>query len=133
MSVLGGASREMSVSASEPLPWHNIEREYGYSLDARIDDLRPSLTFEVSSQKTVPPAIIAFLESTNYEHAIRLAVSLGGDSDTIACIAGGIAQAYYGGVPAEIRDQSLARLDDRLTSVVEEFEARFSRSLVGGG
>jgi ADP-ribosylglycohydrolase len=110
-----------------------IEREFGYSLDASIDDLRPSFTFHVSCQATVPPAIIAFLESTDYEHAIRLAVSLGGDSDTIACIAGGIAQAYYGGVPAEIRDQSLARLDDRLTAVVEDFEARFLSSSVGSG
>jgi ADP-ribosylglycohydrolase len=108
-----------------------IERKFGYSLNARIDDLRASFTFEVSCKATVPPAIIAFLESTDYEHAIRLAVSLGGDSDTIACIAGGIAQAYYGGVPAEIRDQALARLDDRLTWVVEDFEARFPRSSVG--
>jgi len=62
-----------------------------------------------------------------FEHAIRLAVSLGGDSDTIACIAGGIAQAYYGEIPAVIRDQSLARLDDRLREIVEEFELRFPR------
>jgi len=108
-----------------------IERKFGYSLESSIDDLRPSFTFEVSCKATVPPAMIAFLESTDYEHAIRLAVSLGGDSDTIACIAGGIARAYYGGVPTEIRDQSLARLDDRLTSVVEEFEARFPGPSVG--
>jgi ADP-ribosylglycohydrolase len=102
-----------------------IEREFGYRLDARIDEIRPGFTFEVSCQATVPPAIIAFLESTDYEHAVRLAVSLGGDSDTIACITGGIAQAYYGGVPSEIRDQALARLDDRLRSIVHEFETRF--------
>ena len=102
-----------------------IERKFAYRLDKSIDDLRPRFTFEVSCQATVPPAIIAFLESTDYEHAIRLAVSLGGDSDTIACITGGIAQAYYGGVPGEIRDQSLARLDDRLRSVVKEFEDQF--------
>jgi ADP-ribosylglycohydrolase len=102
-----------------------IEREFGYRLDARIDELRPRFDFQVSCQATVPPAITAFLESKDYEHAIRLAVSLGGDSDTIACIAGGIAQAYYGGIPVEIRDQSLARLDDRMRSVVREFESRF--------
>jgi len=94
-------------------------------LRARIDELRPRFTFEVSCRATVPPAIIAFLESTDYEHAVRLAVSLGGDSDTIACIAGGIAQAFYGEIPAVIRDQSLARLDDRLRSIVDEFEVRF--------
>jgi ADP-ribosylglycohydrolase len=102
-----------------------IERKFCYRLGVRIDDLRSGFTFQVSCQATVPPAIIAFLESTDYEHAVRLAVSLGGDSDTIACIAGGIAQAYYGGIPGEIREQSLARLDDRLRLVVEEFEARF--------
>ena len=104
-----------------------VERKFGYRLDARIDDLRPRFTFNVSCQGTVPPAIIAFLESTDYEHAIRLAVSLGGDSDTIACITGGIAQAYYGDVPTVIRDQSLARLNDRLRSLVEAFELRFPR------
>jgi ADP-ribosylglycohydrolase len=103
----------------------HIERRFGYALDARIDDIRPSFSFDVSCQGTVPPALLAFLESTDYESAVRLAVSLGGDSDTIACIAGGIAQAYYGGVPAGIRDQSLDRLDDRLRAIVEEFEERF--------
>jgi ADP-ribosylglycohydrolase len=73
----------------------------------------------------VPPAVLAFLESTDSEHAIRLAVSLGGDSDTIACIAGGIAQVDYGGVPAEIRDRDLDRLDEHLRPVVEAFEVRF--------
>ncbi len=102
-----------------------LERKFGYRLDARIDDIRPGFQFDVSCRRTVPPAILAFLESTDYEHAVRLAVSLGGDADTIACIAGGIAQAYYGGVPAEIRDQALDRLDERLRSIVEEFEARF--------
>lgn len=104
-----------------------VERKFGYRLDTTIDELRPGFDFQVSCQRTVPPALIAFLESTDYEDAIRLAVSLGGDSDTIACIAGGVAQAYYGGVPQEIRDQSLARLDDRLRSVVDEFEMRFRR------
>jgi hypothetical protein len=74
----------------------------------------------------VPPAILAFLESTGYENAIRLAVSLGGDSDTITAIAGRIAQAHYAGVPEPIREQALERLDDRLRRVVEEFEARFA-------
>src|SRR5262245_25099451 len=66
-----------------------------------------------------------FQAPTDYESAVRLAVSLGGDSDTIACIAGGIAQAPYGGVPAGIRDQAPDRLNDHLRSIVEEFEVRF--------
>ncbi len=102
-----------------------IGRKFGYSLESRIEDIRPAFQFDVSCKGTVPPALLAFLESTDYEGAVRLAVSLGGDADTLACIAGGIAQAHYGGVPAEIRDRALDRLDDRLRSVVEEFEARF--------
>jgi ADP-ribosylglycohydrolase len=102
-----------------------LERKFGYRLDAQIDDIRPGFQFDVSCRGTVPPAVLAFLESTDYESAVRLAVSLGGDADTIACIAGGIAQAYYGGVPAQIRDRALDRLDERLRSVVEEFETRF--------
>jgi ADP-ribosylglycohydrolase len=65
-------------------------------------------------------------DSTGYESAVRLAVSLGGDADTLACIAGGIAQAYYGGVPAAIRDRAVQELDEPLRAILEEFEARFS-------
>jgi ADP-ribosylglycohydrolase len=104
-----------------------IERTIGYNLRARIDELRAHFTFDVSCRATVPPAIIAFLESTDYEHAVRLAVSLGGDSDTIACIAGGIAHAFYGEIPEVIREQALARLDECLRSILEEFELRFLR------
>lgn len=108
---------------------HFIERKFGYDLTASIEDIRPNHRFDVSCQGSVPPAILAFLDSTDYESAVRLAVSLGGDCDTIACIAGGIAQAYYGGVPDDIREQALARLDERLRSVVEEFEARYQATL----
>jgi ADP-ribosylglycohydrolase len=102
-----------------------IERKFAYDLDATIDELRPAYTFDVSCQGSVPQAILAFLDSDDYEHAVRLAVSLGGDADTIACIAGGIAQAFYRGGPESIRAEAMARLDDRLRDVVEEFEARF--------
>lgn len=102
-----------------------IERKFGYDLSPRLDDIRPTFRFDVSCRGTVPPALLAFLESDDYEHAVRLAVSLGGDTDTLAAIAGAVAQAYYGGVPAPIREQALARLDDRLAGVVAEFEARF--------
>jgi ADP-ribosylglycohydrolase len=105
-----------------------IEQKFRYDLSARLEDIRPGYQFDVSCQGTVPPAILAFLEATDYENAVRLAVSLGGDSDTIACITGGIAHAYYGGVPPEIRAQALTRLDDRLRGVLEEFEASFPGS-----
>jgi ADP-ribosylglycohydrolase len=69
----------------------------------------------------VPESIIAFLEADDYESTIRNAISLGGDADTMACIAGGIAEAWYGGVPAAIRGPALDRLDPRLRAVVERF------------
>jgi ADP-ribosylglycohydrolase len=102
-----------------------IERKFGYHLGATIEEIRPGYRFDVSCQGSVPPAIIAFLDSTDFESAVRLAVSLGGDADTLACIAGGIAQAYYGSVPTPIREQALALLDSPLRAVVEEFEARY--------
>jgi len=72
---------------------------FGYNLSRSCDEIRPSYKFDESCQGTVPEAMAAFLDSTSFEHAIRLAISLGGDSDTLACITGGIAQAFYGGVP----------------------------------
>lgn len=102
-----------------------VERKFRYDLAGRLDEIRPGYRFDVSCRATVPAALLAFLESADYESAVRLAVSLGGDCDTLACIAGGVAQAYFGGVPAEIRCEALARLDDRLRGVVAAFEARF--------
>ena len=74
---------------------------------------------------SVPEAIIAFLESNDFEHAIRLAISLGGDSDTIACMAGGIAQAFYGGIPQEITTETLARLPEEFVQILERFNAKY--------
>lgn len=102
-----------------------VERKFRYDLSLRLDDIRPGYRFDVSCRGSVPPALLAFLESSDYEDAVRLAVSLGGDSDTIACIAGGVAQAYYDGVPEPIRAEALARLDDPLRGVLVEFEQRF--------
>jgi ADP-ribosylglycohydrolase len=79
-----------------------ITGTFGYNLDRTLDEIRPSYEFDVSCQGSVPQAIIAFLESADYESAVRLAVSIGGDSDTIACVAGGIAEAFYGEIPMEI-------------------------------
>ncbi|MDX2036952.1 MAG: ADP-ribosylglycohydrolase family protein [Isosphaeraceae bacterium] len=104
----------------------HLEREFGYDLSQRLDDIREWYEFDVSCQGSVPQAIIAFLESDGYEDAVRNAISLGGDADTMACIAGGIAEAFHGGVPPEIATPTLAALDDRLRSIVIEFQERFA-------
>jgi len=102
-----------------------IEEQFDYFLDETLDELRPTYPFDASCQWSVPQSILAFLESTDYEDAIRNAISLGGDADTMACIAGAIAEAFYGGVPAVIAAPVLAVLDDRLRGVVGEFRRRF--------
>ena len=102
-----------------------IESTFAYDLSQPLDVIRPSYRFDVSCQGSVPQAITAFLESTDFEDAIRNAISLGGDSDTIACIAGGIAEAFYGGVPEAIAQETIIRLDQRLMDVVEAFTTRY--------
>ncbi|MCE5186016.1 MAG: ADP-ribosylglycohydrolase family protein [Planctomycetaceae bacterium] len=102
-----------------------IAERFGYDLDRTIEQIRPAYGFRESCQATVPEAIIAFLDSTDFEHAIRLAVSLGGDSDTLACITGGIAQAYYKAIPQWIADEALNRLPAELTDLLDRFEKRF--------
>ena len=79
-----------------------IEEKFGYNLHRTCDDIRPTYHFDSSCQGTVPEAIVAFLDSRDFEDAIRLAVSLGGDSDTLACITGGIAEAFYQKIPAKL-------------------------------
>jgi ADP-ribosylglycohydrolase len=103
----------------------SIEASFGYDLRRRLDDIRPSYKFDESCQGTVPPAIIAFLESQDYEDAIRKAISLGGDADTLACITGGIAEAFYGGVPAAIAERALGLLDEHLRKVTLAFCERY--------
>jgi len=107
-----------------------IEETFHYDLSEPLDSIRGwygrDFT-EISCQGSVPQAVIAFLESDGFEDAVRKAISIGGDSDTIACMAGGIAQAYYGGVPKEIEYETLARLDERLSMVTLEFKEKHSR------
>jgi len=91
-----------------------------YSLDFTIDAIRDTYEFDETCQGTVPQAIEAFLESTSFEDAIRTAISLGGDSDTVAAITGSIAEAYYG-VPLEIRDKALSYLDNELRPIYDEW------------
>jgi ADP-ribosylglycohydrolase len=102
-----------------------IQAQFGYDLARSVDSIRPQYSFDISCQGTVPEAIVAFLDSTSYEDAVRNAISLGGDSDTLACITGGIAQAFYGGVPEEIRTNVKARLTADLWQTVERFAAAF--------
>lgn len=98
---------------------------FGYDLGRSLDEIRPRYDFNVSCQGSVPQAITAFLESTDYEDAVRKAISIGGDSDTIACIAGGIAQAFYKGVPAPIAERTFDILDERLGTITRQFLERF--------
>jgi ADP-ribosylglycohydrolase len=106
-----------------------IQTTFGYDLEQTLDQIRPTYRFDVSCQGSVPQAVIAFLESTDFEDAIRNAVSLGGDSDTIACIAGGIAQAFYGGVPQWVAEQVFSILDEQLSTVTEAFLSQFPSGL----
>jgi len=99
-----------------------ITRRFGYDVNRSLDQIRPQYGFDMSCPGSVPEAIIAFLESTSYVDAIRRAISLGGDSDTIACIAGGIAQAFYKGVPVFITDRAYTLLDEPLAAVSRKFE-----------
>jgi ADP-ribosylglycohydrolase len=98
-----------------------IASQFDYDLDRTVEDIRPTYSFDVSCQGTVPEAIVAFLDSRSYEDAVRNAISLGGDSDTLACITGGIAEAFYGGVPQEVRDKVRELLTPDLWSVTEAF------------
>jgi ADP-ribosylglycohydrolase len=99
-----------------------VEQRFGYGLSETVDSLRSWYAFDVSCRGTVPPAIICALEATNFEDAIRNAVSIGGDTDTLACITGGIAEAMHS-IPDWIVEEGLARLDDNLRDVVEPFRA----------
>jgi len=100
-----------------------IGERFGYDLSRSLGQIRPTYRFDVSCQGSVPEAIIAFLESNDFEGAIRNAVSLGGDSDTQACIAGGIAQAYYKSVPAKIVEGTRSRLPAQFLDILDRFDA----------
>jgi ADP-ribosylglycohydrolase len=98
-----------------------VEATFSYNLHRSLDAIRPTYRYDISCQGCVPESILCVLESTDFEHAIRLAISLGGDADTMACIAGGIAQALYGGVPEKIKGQAIRLLDDPLRDIVKRF------------
>lgn len=98
-----------------------IRRKFRYNLDFRLSDIKSRYAFDSSTDYSVPPSIVAFLESDDYESAVRNAVSLGGDADTMACIAGGIAEAYYKCIPKHIEQFCYSRLDYTLKSTATEF------------
>ncbi len=102
-----------------------LHRRFGYDLDRGIDDIRPGYRFDVTCQGSVPEAIIAFLEAETVEESIRLAISLGGDSDTQACIAASISQAAFGEVPRELEAHVREKLSEELLRVNDEFCRRF--------
>lgn len=98
-----------------------VDATIGYDISRPIDLIRPSYAFDVSCAGSVPQAITAFLESSSVEHAIRLAVSLGGDADTMACIAGAIAEPFFGGVPEDLWCPARDLLDSRLLGTIAVF------------
>ncbi len=106
-----------------------IVKEFGYDLSRTCDEIRPGYYHDESCQKTVPEAISAFLEGQDFEDVIRTAVSLGGDCDTLTCIAGGMAEAFYG-VPAEMMEKTLERLGDDMIKVISDFDELRSGSSV---
>ena len=101
-----------------------ISSSFGYDLSRTMDSIRPDYGFSSACMDSVPEAIIAFLESVSFEDAIRNAVSLGGDSDTQAAIAGAIAEGFYG-IPASLQKETIARLDQHMSETIRNFENRF--------
>lgn len=106
-----------------------IIARFGYDLGFTCDGIRDSYEWGALCQSTVPQAIVAFLDGTSFEDSLRNAISIGGDSDTLGCITGSIAEAFYG-VPAELRELALERLSTDLRKVVVEFETKHNQSIV---
>jgi ADP-ribosylglycohydrolase len=107
-----------------------LQSRFGYDLGTALDQIRPNYCFDETCQGTVPQALRAFLESTSYEDAIRNAISLGGDADTLACIAGGVAEAYYG-IPHDLEVIARERLDARLATVLDRFRSHCGLASAG--
>ena len=113
---------------SKPEIRQYVEQTFGYDLSRTCDEIRPYYRHVETCQQTVPEAIIAFLESTGFEDALRNAVSLGGDSDTLACITGGIAEAFYG-MPSELQQETLKRLPEEMRAAYELFRQNLERRM----
>ncbi|HPY33168.1 MAG TPA: ADP-ribosylglycohydrolase family protein [Anaerolineaceae bacterium] len=102
-----------------------INQRYGYDLSRSLEHIREVNQFNETCQGSLPEAISVFLAGEDYEHTIRLAISIGGDTDTIACIAGGMAQAFYGSIPAGITREVRARLSAEFLQILDAFQNRF--------
>ena len=113
--------------ASKPEIRRAIGTRLGYDLDRTVAAIRPAYTFDVAAERSVPEALICFLDAPDFEGAVRNAVSLGGDADTMACIAGSIAEAHWGAVPEPIAAEVRRRLPEELLAIVSRFYARFGR------
>ncbi len=113
---------------SKPEIRQYVEQTFGYDLSRTCDEIRPHYRHVETCQQTVPEAIIAFLESTGFEDALHNTVSLGGDSDTLACITGGIAEAFYG-MPPELREETLKRLPEEMQETYELFRQSLERRM----
>jgi len=98
-----------------------VQNKFGYNLNRTCDEIRPEYMFDVTCQGSVPEAIIAFLESKDYESAVRLSVSLGGDADTLAAMTGSIAEAFYGSIPKHIYNAVLKKLTGEQLEVIKKF------------
>ena len=108
---------------------HEITGRFGYRLDRSLDDIRATYSFDISCQGSVPESIIAFLESRDFEGAIRNAISLGGDADTMGSIAGGIAQAFFNKIPPAIIAEVRQRLPAEFLELIDEFNDRYGISI----
>lgn len=106
-----------------------IEEEFKYNLAFTCDSIRDTYQWGSTCQDTVPQAIVAFLDGVDFEDCIRNAISIGGDSDTLACITGSIAEAYFG-IPKEIYDKGMEYLNPHFKNVVQEFEAKYGNKII---
>ena len=118
----------LAKSGSNILEIRDYINAHYYPMNFKLDDIRDSYKFNETCQETVPQAIEAFLESSGFEDAIRNAISIGGDSDTLAAITGSIAEAYYG-IPADIRNHAITFLDERLLKILVDFENRWPANI----
>ena len=105
---------------------HEIIQRFAYDLNRTLNEIRPAYYFRISCQESVPESILAFIESESFEGAVRNAISLGGDADTMACIAGGIAHAFYKEIPEDIVLEAKSRLPEEFIEIIEKFNSRYS-------
>ena len=127
IAVAGAIFLARAGKSKEDIRRYIEERFYPHAFDKTLDEIRPDYEHIETCQDTVPQAFVAFYESTDFEDAIRCAVSLGGDCDTLTCIACSVAEAYYGAgnIPAKIIEKALSFLDDHLRSVTSAFRNRY--------